>query len=122
MPREAGKIVGSWQIINAQSVNKAVAGESAADEAEPNEAKMSIEFSSNGKLTTQTQMGSIDSQKVGRWNFQSFNTATKTMNIECILGGQTTEHKIEFVDSDTIQWIPPNMAGTNKRLQFVRSR
>ena len=122
MPREAGIIVGSWEIENAQSISKSVSGDSESDNEKPAPAKMSIEFSSGGKLTTRTQMGSIDSEKVGRWDFQSYDAEMGVMKVKCNLDGQATEHEIEFVDADTIRWVPPNMAGTTRQIRFVRDK
>lgn len=122
-PTESARLVGTWNIENAQSVSKKV-GSEASDAASELESatpeQMTVEFSRGGRLATKTQMGSIDSAKSGSWKFLSYDEDAGKMQIECSLLGQTTQHEVEFVDTKTIKWIPPNMAGTTRRLKFVR--
>ena len=115
---DAGKIMGTWEISNADSISERVGPEGDLQ----SESEMIVQFVRGGQLITRTKIGSIDSEKTGTWTFQSYDPSTSQMKIECSLQGQTTQHEIEFVNEDSIKWIPPNMAGTTKRLVFVRGR
>ncbi len=50
----------------------------------------------------------------------SYNESTNSMTIKCDIQMQESEHEITFVDQDTIELVPPNMAGTAMKLKFKR--
>ena len=81
---------------------------------------MSLQFRSNGGLATVTNMGNINSEKTGSWEFLSFDEENQTMKIKCTLNLQETEHEIQFLSDSKIQLAPPNMAGLNQKLEFQR--
>ena len=117
-PTETDKIAGKWVIQDVGAISKKVGGE---DEPSAGEAKMSVRFERSGRLTTTTAIGEIDSTKNGSWKVLIYDPEQSAITVECMLQGQTTEHEIEFKDDQTIMWVPPNMAGTTKKLRFVRS-
>ena len=82
---------------------------------------MSVEFKSNGTLLTRTSMGAIEQDKTGSWKMLSFDEPTSTMQLECILGMQQTNVEVTLIDEQTIEMIPPNMAGLDIKLRFRRA-
>jgi hypothetical protein len=97
------------------------AGDLSKSEEEP--PKMLLQFHPNGKLKTTTRMGSFDPPpKEGSWRQLSFDDAKNVMTIECTIGTQVTEHEVAFLDNDLIELVPPNMAGTNNKIKFSRSK
>lgn len=114
------RLVGSWQIAQPESLTKKVAGEDQSPSEPTVNANMTVQFHRSGTLTTTTRMGKIDSVKTGTWTAISENRNSDIIQIQCQLGMQATEHEIELIDSDSIRWIPPNMAGTKQKLRFVR--
>lgn len=88
------------------------------------ESAMRIEFRRNGRLQTLTRMGRINpNPKQGTWKLiAGGNVSDGNITIECTLLGQTTQHEIRFIDEDTIEMVPPNMAGTHQKLRFQRAR
>lgn len=121
---ESNRIVGDWQIVEveevADRVGEASGGEQDEAQPAPNPSNMVVQFQSSGRLATETAIGNINSVKNGTWKFLSYSEASNTMQIECNLAGQITEHEIEFMSADLILWVPPNMAGTSNRMQFRR--
>ena len=115
---EERQLIGLWKIADVESVADRVSG----DDEIGAEAKMSVEFQTGGRLITRTKMGSIDSTKNGTWHFVRFDPASKKMMIECNLQTQVTKCEVEFAGPDQIKWIPPNMAGTSKRISFERAK
>ena len=113
------RLVGKWQVSKPDSINKKVSGEQT--DRQPEQPKMTIEFSSSGKLTTTTQMGKIDSVKTGSWKVLNSQEGSKRIEIHCQLGMQATEHEVEF-EGDSIRWIPPNLAGTTQKIVFERAK
>ena len=111
------KIIGQWQLDQANRVSNKIAPPGQDDSDPP---KMSVVFERSGRLKTVTQMGNIDSTKEGRWKWIAWDESKQVMQLECQLGLQTTQHAIEFEDDDSIRWIPPNMAGTTQKIRFVR--
>lgn len=114
---EESKLIGQWQIANAESVSGRVGSE---DDIAAS-ARMSVEFQSGGQFITQTKMGSIDSIKEGTWKVISYDSANAVLTIECDLQMQQTQCEIKFVKPDEIDWIPPNMAGTTQEIRFRKS-
>ena len=83
--------------------------------------RMELVFGAWGALKTVTRVGSIDREKTGEWDVVSRSPDGRRMTIRCTLNGQTTEHEVEFLDGDRIRLVPPNLAGTDSRLEFHRS-
>jgi len=110
------KLVGTWKLKHSDEIEERIAE---IDDEMP-ASRMSLQFKSNGRLTTTTRMGSIDSNKDGTWKFVSFDEATQTMKISCTLGMQETEHEVQFLSDAKIKLAPPNMAGLNQKLEFQR--
>ncbi|MEM7454553.1 MAG: hypothetical protein AAF456_09415 [Planctomycetota bacterium] len=127
------KLTGKWELETAGSLssrldNDGSSGDDAADanagsgEALPGESKMTIEFRSTGELITTTNIGSIDHSKTGTWELVSYDEATATATIKSILEMQETETLVKFENDDTIEMIPPNLAGLSLKHTFTRSR
>ena len=110
------QLVGIWKLNHSAKVQDRIS--------EPDDhstaSKMLIRFRANGRLSTTTAMGNIDSEKSGSWQFVEFDQETRMMTIKCTLGGQESEHQIEFLADDIIKLTPPNMAGLNSKLEFRR--
>ena len=119
---EQGKLVGVWQIEQASDVTEQI--NVSEDEAnnEGMTSRMSIEFSSGGQLKTTTIMGEIDRVKEGRWDLVSFDGANQVSVIKCKIGLQETEHEVDWIDDNTIELVPPNMAGVDMKLRFIKRR
>jgi len=81
-----------------------------------------LRFLKNGNLETATSLPSIQTQKAGRWRMLSYDESNRIAMIECDLMQQRTEHKVEFLDSNTIRLIPPNLAGLKISMEFKRVR
>lgn len=110
------KLVGTWQLKHSDKIEKRIA--ELGDEQPAS--RMSLQFRSNGGLSTVTNMGNIDSEKAGSWEFLSFDEEQQVMKIKCILNSQETEHEIQFLSEARIKLTPPNMAGLNQKLEFQR--
>jgi len=82
--------------------------------------RMVLTFKRNGALNTKTRMGDVDQEKTGTWKLISFDGASRLMVISCEINTQTSEHEITFVDEDTIELVPPNMAGLTMELKFSK--
>ena len=92
-----------------------------SDASDPLPPRMELWFRPGGVLKTFTRMGRINPEpKTGRWKLISHQEQPQLMVIECELLGQMTEHEIDFIDADTIELIPPNMAGTTRKIRFQR--
>ncbi len=123
---QAKRLHGEWGIASANHLSKRL-GQSAEENSEtesPEERetpRMRLYFQSSGKLRTITEIGKVAPiPKEGRWRLLSFDESSQRMQIECTLGQQTTEHEVRFVDPDTIELVPPNMAGTEVKVKFER--
>ncbi|MFK7769100.1 MAG: hypothetical protein AB8B55_17890 [Mariniblastus sp.] len=116
------KIVGTWEIDQADRVMDRINEEdlSDQDELENDSPKMMIRFLSNGQLKTVTNMGTIKQQKIGTWNLVSANEAANELIVSCEIQSQKSEHEINIIDGNTIKLVPPNMAGTTTKLKFKR--
>ena len=109
-------IVGSWEISQPDEVAERV---SSTDEAWA--PSMSLEFQNSGAFKSTTKMGRIDRQKTGTWKWLSFNEKTETAKIETSIEGDVNQFEVEFQDG-MIRLVPPNMAGTDVQVEFVRTR
>ncbi len=83
---------------------------------------ISLQFYRNGRLDTVTNLPNIQTQKTGQWRLVSFDETKKIATIECELMQQRTQHRVEFIDADTMKLVPPNLAGTKLQLEFKKSR
>ena len=82
--------------------------------------RMVLTFKRNGVLHTKTSMGDVVQEKTGTWKLTSFDEASNLMAVSCEINTQTSEHEITFVDEDTIELVPPNMAGLTMELKFSK--
>ena len=114
------KIVGIWEIETADKVLRRFKGSEFNSE-EPSVSRMRIEFRSGGTLRTSTNMGSVQGQKEGQWEWLSFDKDDSTAKLKFTIGLQVTEHEVQFLDDDTIELVPPNMAGLEMKVRFKRS-
>jgi len=85
---------------------------------------MSLVFHRNGKLETFTDfpMASTGKPKVGLWSLSSWDENSKVATLSCELMDEVTETTVTFVDDDTIQLIPPNIAVLKMELRFRRRK
>lgn len=119
------KIVGNWQIAQTdtlmsriqQNESEARPGEYDPDKEPP---KMVVSFRRNGQLTTSTRLGDVIQEKQGTWTMVAFDEPNQTIKVTCSILDQETEHAVKFLDPDTIELIPPNLAGTKMKLKFKR--
>jgi hypothetical protein len=122
---------GEWSIAAADKLLRKL-GESDAsnlnlkpmDESDGQTApKMVLKFGSSGSLQTITKMGRFDPPpKQGNWKMLAWDETKQMMSIQCTLDGQTTEHHVHFIETDLIELIPPNMAGTGGQIRFRRMK
>jgi hypothetical protein len=124
-PYSNSPLCGEWEIASADSLLRKLGQrtekEEEIDSSQP--PKMVLKFRANGKLTTMTRMGRLDPPaKEGTWEELSFVSEKNLMVIKCKLGNQITEHEVQFLETDLIELVPPNMAGTNNKVKFIRSR
>jgi len=112
------KLVGTWEIEAADNVADRI---DASDD-ESNPPRMSIEFANAGTFKTTTVMGDIDRTKEGSWKWVSYDEANQTAVVKCKVGLQETDHDISWIDESVIELIPPNLAGLDMRLRFVRTK
>jgi hypothetical protein len=128
------KIVGSWQVKQADKIARRFESKEAkalpAQQVKPPikvwendlaENRMIVRFGDDGRLETQTRIGTIDSKKQGTWEFKSFDAGTNKLVVQCTMQSATTDVEILLVDQDTIEMVPPNMAGLTMKLQFERT-
>lgn len=134
---DRAKIVGTWKLESVNALAKRVGAGVENDEsnltekqnstndqpagADNESSNMLVEFASNGSLMTRTQMRTINRDKQGGWSFLEFDEEKNVVKIECTVGLQVTEHAIEILDKDTIEMVPPNMAGLKTKLKFKRT-
>ncbi len=85
---------------------------------------MSLVFHRNGKLETFTDfpMASTGKPKVGKWKLKSWDDSGQIAILECDLFDELTETRVRFIDEDTIQLVPPNIAVLEMELRFRRSK
>lgn len=84
---------------------------------------MSLVFKRNGQLETYTDfpMASTGKPKIGKWSILSWDAEAKVATVRCDLFDEITETKITFIDDNTIQLIPPNIAVLEMELRFRRN-
>lgn len=122
---ERSKLVGTWVISKPKAIMSRIAQgsvelESDTEGAKSEEPKMLLSFQSNGVVKTKTAMGAVDQEKTGSWEMMSHDGTANTMKISCEIKGQNSEHVVTFVDEDTIELVPPNMAGLTTKIKFNR--
>ena len=115
---DRAKLIGTWQIKAADDVADRI--DASDDESSP--PRMSIEFANSGTFKTTTVMGNIDRTKEGSWIWVSYDESKQTAVVKCTVGLQETDHDISWIDESVIELIPPNLAGLDMRLRFVRSK
>ena len=124
--KAASKLAGRWDMQSTE-----VEGQQAAENAQElhdyvgngeSTGTMSLVFHRNGKLETYTDfaMASSRKPKIGTWKLASWDEATQIAIIECELLDETTETRVLFVDDDTIELVPPNIAVLEQELRFRR--
>lgn len=127
------KLVGSWQLDESEGLAKRMMGgnsssvgselmDTALDEMmEVAQVALSVEFARSGKLTTSTNVMGEPTQKTGTWSMTEHTENTAT--IEFVLEGDEPETiKVRFVDDDTIEMVPPNLAVLNREYTFKRTK
>jgi hypothetical protein len=123
------KIVGRWRLQESELLTGRLDDNPTSDDDQPesdpileSRNQMTIEFERSGVLRTSTRIGKIDREKIGRWKLVRYDSADQILNVQCTLGLQTTEHEIQLIDENTIELVPPNMAGLRLKLRFQRAR
>ena len=124
---DRARIVGDWEIATADhlmgQVNAQSDGSTATSDPEAIQPpRMLIHFYNSGYLTTETNMGSISTQKQGNWKFLAYDAQTQTAKIQCKLVDDTTDFDVVVLDDNTLRLVPPNMAGLKTKLKFVRQQ
>ena len=115
------KIVGIWEIETPNKVMRRFKDNESAV-GEPASSRMRLEFLSGGIFKTSTSMGSVQGKKEGQWEWLSFDEQHSTAKLRFTIGLQVTEHDVLFLDDESIELIPPNMAGLDMKVRFSRSR
>lgn len=132
----ASKITGRWDMLPPEKIsdNKSDASnEKAAANTEDLynsiaggevEGTMSLVFHRNGTLETLTDfpMASTGKPKIGKWSILSWDEESQVATLRCDLFDAVTETRITFIDDDTIQLIPPNIAVLEMELRFRRNQ
>lgn len=126
------KLAGVWQLDSARSLaarlgSGALPQEGAdltPDDTGPvgASAGITVTFTAGGAWQTTTRTGQIDTTKSGKWKLLKWDPAGPTATIECSQGQQTSEHRIEWLDDDSVKMTPPNMAGLTIKLVFRRAQ
>ena len=114
---DRARIVGDWEIATTDHLMGQVNAQ--PDDQPP---RMLIHFYNSGYLTTETNMGSISTQKQGNWKFLAYDAQTQTAKIQCKLVDDTTDFDVVVLDDNTLRLVPPNMAGLKTKLKFVRQQ
>ncbi len=139
----ASKLTGRWDMLppdqiataggQAKADGETSSNEKAADATEDlydsvaggeTNGTMSLVFHRNGKLETFTDfpMASTGKPKVGKWSILSWNKKAEVATVRCDLFDEITETKVTFIDDNTIQLIPPNIAVLEMELRFRRNQ
>ena len=115
------KIVGNWEIQSAEDLtDRLIDSESQPEKS--SKSPMRLEFYSRGTMKTSTAMGAIQQEKNGTWELVSMNEPKTQAVVKIAIGLQTTEHEIDFQDDDTMEMVPPNLAGLDMKVQFRRAK
>lgn len=125
---DRARVVGRWEISSDDKVldriDNATPLEDGSvdieDSVAPLPPRMVVQFAHFGALETKTRISNSISEKNGTWSFVSFDPTKKTAVVQCELMGQKTEHELVFDGDNTVRMVPPNMAGTTRKLKFVR--
>jgi hypothetical protein len=130
----ASKLSGRWDMLPPEALQGDAGGEQdqqATDNASDlydsvaggeSAGTMSLVFHRNGKLETFTDfpMASTGRPKVGTWSILSWDEPGRIATLKCTLLDEVTETRVTFIDDDTIQLIPPNIAVLEMELRFRR--
>lgn len=131
VPVPARPLVGTWELNQparlADRINQLPGGlpqpKAESDDPVPADTtRMSLEFRANGILVTRTNMGQLQQEKQGTWEFVAAAADGKKLAVKCLLNRQTTEIEVEFPESNAISLVPPNLAGLNTKLTFRRTQ
>ena len=115
------KIIGTWGIDKADTVMSRIQQSGDNNDKDSSQSpRMVLRFQRSGELETKTLMGTVDREKKGKWNFVSYDPSNNSMAVTCEIQMETSEHEVTFIDDDTIELVPPNMAGTKMKLRFKR--
>jgi hypothetical protein len=121
-----GRFIGTWssamlpdRLLADEASPLDLAGNKPVAEQAP-DYSIRLQFYRNGRLDTVTDLPNIQTQKSGQWRLLTFDEASQRATIECELMQQRTQHQVEFVDSNTMRLVPPNMAGLKLTLTFKR--
>jgi hypothetical protein len=97
----------------------AAAGERLADKVGGGQSgQLRVEFDDDGTLITETAFALAGSRKSGTWRLVS--AEPPKFVVRCELAGESVDTTITFVDSETIQMVPPNLAAIGTELLFRR--
>ena len=139
----ASKLTGRWDMLPPDQIapaagqatvdNGTSAGEKATVDTEDlydsvaggeTNGTMSLVFHRNGMLETYTDfpMASTGKPKVGKWSIVSWDKKAEVATVRCDLFDEITETKVTFIDDNTIQLIPPNIAVLEMELRFRRNQ
>jgi hypothetical protein len=82
--------------------------------------RMQLKFHANGTLETISDFPAARSHKRWRWSVISWDKARGTMEIECVMPGESVRTTVVFLDDNTIELVPPNIHVLEMRLRFAR--
>lgn len=131
---DRSRIVGDWEIatadhlmgqVNAAPVepgSSAGSDDSSDGSTDVQKPRMLLRFYYSGSLATETNMGTMSTEKRGSWKFLSYDSETQTAKIQCKLVDDTTDFDVIVEDENTLRLVPPNMAGLKKKIKFVRQK
>lgn len=137
--RVASKLAGRWDMLPPEAItdeaverNSDASENKAVDNTEDlynsiangeTAGSMSLVFHRNGKLETFTDfpMASSGKPKTGRWKLKSWNEQQQVAVLECDLFDELVETSVRFIDDDTIQLVPPNIAVLKMEFRFRRN-
>ena len=85
---------------------------------------MQLRFDANGTWSSQTLMSVAQGEKRGRWRILA--SEVDQLQLECVWTepksgeSQASQIRVQFLGPDKLRMIPPNMAGTDLELTFIR--
>ena len=123
---ERNMLIGKWQIKKPDKILKRIdnADTQSVDTntvSPQGSGQMVLRFWFSGKLETNTKMWDEDYKKEGTWQLLGFDSKKRESLVLCVLNGQTTEHRVEWLENGNLKMVPPNMAGTKTKLEFERA-
>ncbi len=82
--------------------------------------EMTLIFHRNGSLETITDFPAARSHKHWRWSMVSWDAVKRVAVVRCEMDPESVTTTIRFIDPETIQLVPPNIAVLETELQFTR--